>query len=792
MCGNPSLTVGARIGYLHSSIADGIGAARVSKRFPVWAGASELRSGAQSGGFFHMKTAAGKRGTALLEVHLKRQVQDGQHQPRQQRDRHIERQVGRRRPLGHNPGIDHLQALPAKSDFASRLAQAHLHARQRSLLRLALRIQLIAMCLPRGQQFLAFRALPLQILYLLAHLHQARPRIAFLLAPIARVGGGFGALPDVGDLQFHALHLLLNLRPQIRRLLHRRLQAQQRLGRHRLGPTRVDLLQSLAQFGGLLLDAAQQILVAFRNRRAIDLHRGLRQEPGQRLRLCRFRQGNRDLHDARVTHQLHLEYAALERFDGPPRQSELPHRHLEKAVAVREMLVGFERFQVYRAHRHGGAQVRSRRRLHHQPRRRRILGRHHQARHRRQPRRQPGAGRDPTPAPAQVTDVTICVERFAHPRIPEIVYPDMLMIQAAAIMLIALILTPGLLFYFDVTPKLVVLLLASGVALVPMRRSKFMWLVMLTLASLALSTALSPNPALSFYGTRWRHCGLVTQSAVLVFAWALATQTHRIGADVVLRAVSAAGALTALYGIAQYLGWDPILPAAAYHIGEGIWTIVRPPSTLGYVSYFATWLLFVVFLSLALPGRLAKTCTALALIAMLLTGTRAAFLGLAAGAAVWIGMRIRPTHVPTPPALWPPAGFSAAALLALIFLYLSPAGQPLRSRSRWFAEDPWGGARPLLWRDSLRMGLARPMAGHGPETFRAVFPHYESAALARAYPDFAHESPHNIFLDALVGQGIAGPLLLAAWCALGFAAAWKIRGPHPDLAAGLDRKSTRL
>jgi O-antigen ligase len=354
----------------------------------------------------------------------------------------------------------------------------------------------------------------------------------------------------------------------------------------------------------------------------------------------------------------------------------------------------------------------------------------------------------------------------------------MLMMQAAAIALIALILTPGWLFYFDVTPKLVVLLLASGVALVPVRRCKLMGLVMLTLASLALSTALSPNPALSLYGTHWRQYGALTQAAVLIFAWALSTQTQRIGIGVVLRTVSAAGALAALYGIAQYLGWDPILPAAAYHIGEGIWTIVRPPSTLGYVSYFATWLLFVVFLSLALPGRLAKACTALALIAMLLTGTRAAFLGLAVGAVVWLfwrGLRL------------PRRALSGglAALLALFVLYLSPAGQPLRSRARWFAEDPWGGARPLLWRDSLRMGLARPLAGHGPETFTAAFPHYESAALARAYPDFAHESPHNIFLDALVGQGIAGLLLLAAWCALGFAAAWKIRGKHPDLAACL-------
>jgi O-antigen ligase len=357
------------------------------------------------------------------------------------------------------------------------------------------------------------------------------------------------------------------------------------------------------------------------------------------------------------------------------------------------------------------------------------------------------------------------------------------MTQAAALALIALILTPGLLFYFDVTPKLIVLLIASGVALVPLRRSKLAGLVMLTFVSLALSTALSPNPALSFYGTRWRQYGALAQAAVLIFAWALSAQTHRI--DRVLRAVSLGGALTALYGIAQYLGWDPILPAAAYHIGEGILTIVRPPSTLGYVSYFATWLLFVVFLSLALPGRLAKVCALLALIAMVLTGTRAAFLGLAAGGVVWGGMRLGASRAPARRALLRVTGFAGAALLAVIVLYFSPAGQPLRSRARWFADDPWGGARPLLWRDSFRMGLARPLAGHGPETFRAVFPHYESVALARAYPDFAHESPHNIFLDALVEQGIAGVLLLGAWCALGFGAALQIRGKYPDLAACL-------
>ena len=58
--------------------------------------------------------------------------------------------------------------------------------------------------------------------------------------------------------------------------------------------------------------------------------------------------------------------------------------------------------------------------------------------------------------------------------------------------------------------------------------------------------------------------------------------------------------LSSGYTIAQYFGWDPILSAAAYRIGEGIWTIVRPPGTFGYVSYFATWLLMAGFLCLSL------------------------------------------------------------------------------------------------------------------------------------------------------------------------------------------------
>jgi O-antigen ligase len=355
----------------------------------------------------------------------------------------------------------------------------------------------------------------------------------------------------------------------------------------------------------------------------------------------------------------------------------------------------------------------------------------------------------------------------------------MALLQAVGIGLIALLVTPGFFFYFDITPKLIVLLALAGVCSAaprPARRTLFTGLMGLAFLSLLLSTLLSPSPELSAFGSNWRRFGAIPQAAILLFAWYLSAQAHRVLP--MLRVISVAGAITAVYGIAQYFGFDPILPSAAYHIGEGIWTIVRPPSTLGYVSYFATWLLFIVFLSLAIPGCIWKAIALLAAIAMVLTGTRAAVLGFAVGVAIWLfwrGWRVS----------WRIIAVAAAVLTAGAIFYYSPPGWQMRSRMRWFVEDPWGGPRPLLWRDSAAMALHRLPAGFGPETFTAQFPHYQSAELARAYPDFAHESPHNIFLDALVAQGIPGLLALAGLCALGFRSAWRVRDRHPGVAPAL-------
>src|SRR5262249_34063513 len=214
------------------------------------------------------------------------------------------------------------------------------------------------------------------------------------------------------------------------------------------------------------------------------------------------------------------------------------------------------------------------------------------------------------------------------------------------------------------------------------------------------------------------------------------------------------------------LGIDPILPPAGYHFGEGKFMIVRPPATLGHAAYLATYLLYAIFagaeLEILESKRLRKAAalaaSVLAFFAMILSGTRAALVGLAAG-AVFMVLRDRLNRKVL---------YAAAALLVVVAaLYASPLGERLRARVFWSSEDPLGGSRLTLWRDTASMSLHRPLIGFGPETFSIEYPRFQSIELARAYPDFYHESPHNIFLDALVSKGFLGLIAMIALCVYG-------------------------
>ena len=374
----------------------------------------------------------------------------------------------------------------------------------------------------------------------------------------------------------------------------------------------------------------------------------------------------------------------------------------------------------------------------------------------------------------------------------------MAFLLAVILAVIPLIIAPSALFYFDVTPKAAVALWGAA-AVLPwaaagrlrsLRSTRhgrwFCILLAVTALCAALSTAFSVRPQLSLVGTNWRRFGLVGQLAVFTLAAGAGEAAARGGARTMLRATALTGLPIALYGILQYFGWDPWLPSRAYHVGEGVWTIVRPPGTLGHAAYFANWLLFAVFAGVwlrlterAAGWRMAGSAAACAAaLAIVLSGTRAGLAGLATGGLLlWFWLRPRVSRR----AVTAVAGVA----VAFVLFYYSPAGERLRGRTRWYIEDTWGGARLRMWRDSLAMAVHRPAFGSGPETFSLVFPRYESKDLAAAYPDFYHESPHNVFLDALTAEGLPAMAAFAALCALALITAWRCRHQEPRATGAL-------
>jgi O-antigen ligase len=362
------------------------------------------------------------------------------------------------------------------------------------------------------------------------------------------------------------------------------------------------------------------------------------------------------------------------------------------------------------------------------------------------------------------------------------------------VFLLPLLIAPGILFHYDITPKIVILCLTVAVCLALPRqiaeglaalwnRKGGRWLCVLAGVQAfwyAAVTGMSQRPWFSLLGSNWRRMGLLTVIALCVFAVLAAAHLSKNPGAILslLRAFVLATIIASIYGILQYFDIDPLQSALSYRANAGrSSTIVRPPGTLGHADYFGWWLAIALFCAVAsariemtLWRRAACLACVLSGVAIVLSGTRAAILAVAVGLvvlAVFSGIKPHRRHFT--------AGLLCAGLL--LAFYFSPAGTRLRARVRWSKDEPIGGARPLLWRDSLRMAAARPWTGFGPETFATEFPRYQSIELARQFPDFYHESPHNTALDALTSEGIPGLLMALGWLMLGGYTGWRVRSP---------------
>jgi hypothetical protein len=345
-------------------------------------------------------------------------------------------------------------------------------------------------------------------------------------------------------------------------------------------------------------------------------------------------------------------------------------------------------------------------------------------------------------------------------------------------------------------PKVVAILLGAAVLVPqvffrllndPLSRSRQLLLALLGFQILAVSwaTANSMSPAVSFWGGDWRRMGWITQFAMMSAAMAVPLA---IGSDFsrwkrLLQFIAAIGAVSAGYGVLQWIGWDPILPGFLRdRIVVEFAGVYRSSGTIGQPAYFANYLLYPFFAAFALLVSETGVRRILAGGAMTIivfgigsTGARNGLLGCAVGVGtyvVWAFLR-----------QWRLSRRSIAMIAALLMaiLLLESAGrgsighvvthtagrlpgvQFLESRLANAGTDSASIGRIVLWTDVFDRILPKVwLSGTGPGMFRVAYTRYRSDSYSQFDPDVHWENAHNLFLDRFTEQGIVGLLAMLA------------------------------
>jgi tetratricopeptide (TPR) repeat protein len=307
-------------------------------------------------------------------------------------------------------------------------------------------------------------------------------------------------------------------------------------------------------------------------------------------------------------------------------------------------------------------------------------------------------------------------------------------------------------------------------------------------AAVAVSTIFGVASLVSLFGSHFNHMGLITLSCFFIVFVALIVGIgdSETRLRVVLSGIAATGALIAAYAVTQSFGLEPFVPRRLYTFPTPEGPIVRVCGSLGHADYLGNFLCYTTLLtggfSLAIRGwrRVAAlVATGLSIVAVALSGTRGAWVGLVAGAiafgyfALKDGLARRLFE--RGPRFAIAAGVICVALLIALFV-LSPAARGIPKRLRQtIAEGASGAGRSILWRDSLRMLPAFALVGTGPEGFRKALLGFKSIELARVNPLSNNESSHNSYLDEFISYGIVGGILYLAMIVLSLTLLLRVR-----------------
>lgn len=320
--------------------------------------------------------------------------------------------------------------------------------------------------------------------------------------------------------------------------------------------------------------------------------------------------------------------------------------------------------------------------------------------------------------------------------------------------------------------------------------------VWLFLLALLVSSWVSVNARLTFFGPPGRHEGLLTLVAYLIFYF---VGVHFLGSArgvlTVFRVGAVVGAIAIGYGIIQVF-LPPLFAAeAAIKTSYASLGYPRSSSTLGSPVDFGAYLALMtpVLLTTAISARgssrvLWSIAAGLGYVATLMTFTRGVWLAVAVSTgilAIAIGREIFQRY-------WKTFGTVLAVMvigLVLTVMIATPRQVVDRISSTFVVRSGSVGERMYIWDRTIDLIRARPLLGWGLATLVDIFP-YDHQELVKVFgfKTVIIDEAHNDLLQIAVSIGIPGALTYVSfWILVIVVALRTLRrtiGPGHVLAAG--------
>jgi putative inorganic carbon (HCO3(-)) transporter len=311
------------------------------------------------------------------------------------------------------------------------------------------------------------------------------------------------------------------------------------------------------------------------------------------------------------------------------------------------------------------------------------------------------------------------------------------------------------------------------------------WFLILYCCCAAVSTIGSIDRNLSLKGDVWRYEGVFTifSYALLTFIFAGLIESRR-QAEQLLKWLLVSTFLIALYGIIQYLGFNPTQHFIALLNRENV---IR--STIGNGNFLGKFFVLTapVFAGYCLYKKekkfyiLCLGALTFVLAGLVISMARASWLGFACASLLFLCMAFRYGDADRKKyAVFFGAAIAGALLVLGSFAaagfgsFNLSSGLASKTRSTFNLQEGEGSAtRLFVWSKAVPLILERPWFGYGPDTHEKVYKRFNLEYSKRFNNWVVIDRAHNNYIDMAIALGLAG--IGAYLSIIGFFLAWLCR-----------------